>query len=116
MYSELSLLDLVLNASIVVQLVLASLVLASLISWTMIFDRSRVLKRARRAADEFEQRFWSGGDLSALYRDLEKDKNAPTVLPPSFGPASRSTCACARATTGTHGRSSRARSAPCGWP
>ena len=84
MYSELSLLDLVLNASIVVQLVLASLVLASLISWTMIFDRSRVLKRARRAADDFEQRFWSGGDLSALYRDLEKDKNAANGLASIF--------------------------------
>lgn len=84
MYSELSLLDLVLNASIVVQLVLASLVLASLISWTMIFDRSRVLKRARRAADEFEQRFWSGGDLSALYRDLEKDKKVINGLASIF--------------------------------
>jgi biopolymer transport protein TolQ len=84
MYSELSLLDLVLNASIVVQLVLASLVLASLISWTMIFDRSRVLKRARRAADDFEQRFWSGGDLSELYRDLEKDKNGANGLASIF--------------------------------
>ena len=84
MYSELSLIDLVLNASIVVQLVLVSLVLASLISWTMIFDRSRVLKRARRAADEFEQRFWSGGDLSALYRDLEKDKKGANGLPAIF--------------------------------
>lgn len=84
MYSELSLLDLVLNASLVVQLVLASLVLASLISWTMIFDRSRVLKRARSAADEFEQRFWSGGDLSALYRDLEKDKKAANGLAAIF--------------------------------
>jgi biopolymer transport protein TolQ len=75
MYSELSILDLVLHASIVVQLVLAVLVLASIISWTMIFDRSRTLKKARRAADEFEQRFWSGGDLSALYRDLgQNDK------------------------------------------
>ena len=70
MYSELSILDLVLHASLVVQLVLAVLVLASIVSWTLIFDRSRVLKRARRALDEFEQRFWSGGDLSALYRDL----------------------------------------------
>lgn len=84
MYSELSLLDLVLNASIVVQLVLASLVLASVISWTMIFDRSRVLKRARRAADEFEQRFWSGGDLSALYRDLENDKKGVNGLAAIF--------------------------------
>jgi biopolymer transport protein TolQ len=75
MYSELSILDLVLHASIVVQLVLAVLVMASIISWTMIFDRSRTLKKARRAADAFEQKFWSGGDLSALYRDLgQNDK------------------------------------------
>jgi biopolymer transport protein TolQ len=84
MYSELSLLDLVLNASIVVQLVLVSLVLASITSWTMIFDRSRVLKRARRAADDFEQRFWSGGDLSALYRDLEQDKRGINGLASIF--------------------------------
>ena len=58
MYSELSLLDLVLNASTVVQLVLISLVSASLISWTMIFDRSRVLKRAAKEAELFEGRFW----------------------------------------------------------
>jgi biopolymer transport protein TolQ len=84
MYSELSLLDLVLNASIVVQLVLVSLILASITSWTMIFDRSRVLKRARRAADDFEQRFWSGGDLSALYRDLEQDKRGINGLASIF--------------------------------
>ena len=84
MYAELSLLDLVLNASIVVQLVLVSLVLASVTSWTMIFDRSRVLKRARRAADDFEQRFWSGGDLSALYRDLDQDKRGINGLAAIF--------------------------------
>jgi len=70
MGSELSLLDLILHASFVVQLVLLTLVLASVLSWAAIFDRARVLKRARQAADQFEQRFWSGGDLSALYRDL----------------------------------------------
>jgi len=74
MYAELSLLDLVLDADIVVQLVLVSLVLASIISWSMIFDRARVLKRARRTTDDFEQRFRSGGDLGALYRDLERDR------------------------------------------
>jgi len=74
MYAERSLLDLVLGASTVVQLVLVSLVLASLISWSMIFDRAWVLKRARRATDDFEQRFRSGGDLGALYRDLERDR------------------------------------------
>jgi biopolymer transport protein TolQ len=84
MYSEMSLLDLVLHASIVVQLVLGSLVLASIISWSMIFDRSRVLQRARQAADDFEQRFWSGGDLSALYRDLEQDKRGAGGLAAIF--------------------------------
>ena len=70
MYAELSLLDLVLHASFVVQFVLLILVLASILSWTTIFDRARVLRKAARAAAEFERRFWSGGDLSALYRCL----------------------------------------------
>jgi len=74
MGSELSLLDLVLNASLVVQLVLLTLVLASLLSWAAIFDRARTLKRARIAADGFEHQFWSGGDLSALYRELGQEE------------------------------------------
>jgi len=77
-------LDLVLHASIVVQLVLAALVLASLASWTMIFDRSRVLKKARKAADEFEQRFWSGGDLSSLYKELGQNEKALNGLAAIF--------------------------------
>ncbi len=73
MNTDLSLLSLVLNASLVVQLVLLLLFLASVLSWTAIFDRAVVLKKARKAADVFEQQFWSGGDLSALYRDLGQD-------------------------------------------
>jgi biopolymer transport protein TolQ len=84
MGAELSLLDLVLNASLVVQLVLLVLVLASVLSWAAIFDRSRVLKRARVAADSFEQQFWSGGDLSALYRDLGQDDKSLTGLAAIF--------------------------------
>jgi biopolymer transport protein TolQ len=84
MGSELSILDLVLHASLVVQLVLLVLVLASIFSWTMIFDRAWTLKRAARAADAFEQRFWSGGDLSALYRDLGQDEKKLTGLASIF--------------------------------
>ncbi len=73
MQSELSFLTLVLNASPLVQLVMASLMVASVISWTMIFDRAKVLKRARTAADRFESRFWSGGDLADLYREVERE-------------------------------------------
>ena len=78
MSSELSFVHLVANASPLVQLVMVALMLASLVSWTMIFDRARVLKKARRAAEGFEQRFWSGGDLADLYHPVDRD-NAETT-------------------------------------
>lgn len=73
MTSDLSLFNLILHASVVVQLVLLVLLAASVISWTMILDRARILAKARRTANDFEERFWSGGDLSALYKDLSQD-------------------------------------------
>ncbi|MEW8499634.1 MAG: protein TolQ [Candidatus Thiodiazotropha taylori] len=73
MSTDLSITHLILNASPVVQFVIALLVFASLSSWSMIFDRMRVLKSAMRDADEFESRFWSGGDLAELYRQLERE-------------------------------------------
>ena len=76
MGSELNIWELILHASTVVQLVILTLVMASLSSWSLIIDRSRTLKRARRAADEFEQRFWSGGDLTDLYHALERSPEA----------------------------------------
>jgi len=74
--SDLSFISLILNASLVVQLVMAMLVLASVLSWTIIFDRSRVLKKARREAEDFENRFWSGGDLGDLYRSIDRDRES----------------------------------------
>ncbi|QYZ67696.1 MAG: protein tolQ [Gammaproteobacteria bacterium (ex Lamellibrachia satsuma)] len=73
MSSDLSYAQLILNASPVVQFVIAVLIFASISSWTMIFDRARVLRRAKRAAEEFEERFWSGGDLGELYRQIERE-------------------------------------------
>ncbi len=60
--------SLVSNASIVVQLVMLILVAASVTSWIMIFQRSNLLRAGRRALESFEERFWSGIDLSKLYR------------------------------------------------
>jgi len=84
MSSDLSLLNLVLHASLVVQLVLLILVVASLMSWTLILDRGRVLGQARKTANAFEERFWSGGDLSALYKDLSADDQGNTGLASIF--------------------------------
>lgn len=71
--NDLSFVSLILDASIVVQLVMAMLVLASVLSWTIIFDRSRTINRAQREAEDFEDRFWSGGDLGELYRAVDRD-------------------------------------------
>lgn len=72
MNSELSFFTLVAGASPIVQMVMAILFMASVVSWTMIFDRTKILGRARRAADEFEQRFWNDQDIHRIYRDLNE--------------------------------------------
>ncbi len=71
-----SFLKLVLDASPVVQLVMALLLSASVVSWAIILKKRRALGRSRAAAESFETSFWSGGDLGALYRAIEgrKDK------------------------------------------
>jgi len=68
--ADLSLLDLVLNASLLVQLVMLLLLVASLISWTMIFRKRTTLRRARRSADDFEDQFWSGQDLVTMFNKI----------------------------------------------
>jgi biopolymer transport protein TolQ len=68
---DISLLRLVMDASLVVQAVLALLLFASVSSWAIIFRKSMVIRRAQREADRFENSFWSGGDLSSLYRTIE---------------------------------------------
>jgi biopolymer transport protein TolQ len=65
---ELSLLDLVLNAGITVQLVMGVLFLASMASWFMIVQRVIYFHNARAEMDAFEEQFWSGIDLAKLYR------------------------------------------------
>ena len=67
----LSILQLVKDASPVVQLVLAILLIASISSWAVIFGKRTVLARARAEAERFESSFWSGGDLGSLYRSIE---------------------------------------------
>jgi biopolymer transport protein TolQ len=76
MPADLSIIRLVIQASIPVQLVLALLAFASLMSWAIIFNKRMVISRARREADQFETSFWSGGDLAQLYRNVESKGRA----------------------------------------
>ncbi|MDH4109720.1 MAG: protein TolQ [Gammaproteobacteria bacterium] len=74
MSTDMSFVSLVMNASFVVQLVMLMLLLASLVSWSIIFTKRRLLNRTKDASDEFEATFWSGGDLNTLYRNVERQK------------------------------------------
>ncbi|NND66849.1 MAG: protein TolQ [Halioglobus sp.] len=69
MEEQLSLLELVLNASLTVQAVMGILLLASVMSWYMIINRFIYYRNAREEMYDFEDRFWSGIDLSELYRE-----------------------------------------------
>ena len=66
-HDGINMLALVLHASIPVQLVMLLLLFGSVASWVIIFRKKRVLDRASREADSFEERFWSGAELSKLY-------------------------------------------------
>ena len=72
MNTDLSILHLIFNASLVVKIVMGLLVVASLFSWTLIIVKASKLKQARREAEQFEERFWSGISLPTLYDELAK--------------------------------------------
>jgi biopolymer transport protein TolQ len=72
MGEQLSIINLIAEASIPVKFVIGILMLASLTSWAIIFRKRFVISRARRGADQFENSFWSGGDLAQLYRAIEQ--------------------------------------------
>ena len=76
---DLSIISLIANASVLVQLVMALLLLASLFSWYYIFIKRFQLRRARLQADEFEKQFWSGTELSALYHRANASRTAGTL-------------------------------------
>lgn len=69
MNEELSLWELIFNASVTVQAVMLLLFAASVISWGMIAQRALLLAHATRQFREFENQFWSGVDLNDLYQD-----------------------------------------------
>ena len=75
MQVDMSIYHLIANASILVQIVMLILVLASIVSWTMIMSKSRVLRLANKEAAGFEDRFWSGADLATLYEKVSAKRS-----------------------------------------
>jgi biopolymer transport protein TolQ len=78
MNQDLSIITLVLHASLVVQLVMAGLMIVSLISWAVIFGKLFGLRQVRQGNDDFEREFWSGRSLT----ELQQASNSKSVTAP----------------------------------
>ncbi|MFY7863840.1 protein TolQ [Roseateles sp.] len=78
MNQDLSIVSLIAHASLTVQLVIATLVIMSLASWSVIFGKLISLSRIKTGNDTFEQDFWSGKNLNELYNGVStKTDGAP---------------------------------------
>ena len=84
MNADTSVLGLVLDASIPVMLVMLLLLIASVMSWSIIFSKRRLIRRTKDASDEFEASFWSGGDLNTLYQGTAKARGGTVGMPSIF--------------------------------
>ena len=74
MNNEMSILSLVMDASLLVKLVMLALLVASLVSWVIILGKRTLLSSMRRRADKFEEAFWSGGNLATFYEQISRSK------------------------------------------
>ena len=83
-HSGINYINLMLKASLPVQLIVLLLLAGSLISWVIIFRKARVFKTANRDADEFEGRFWSGAELHKLYAGAADRNRVVTGLEAIF--------------------------------
>ncbi len=69
MHADISFIGLFLQASLLVKLVMLLLMAMSILSWAMIINRRKILTSAQRDSESFEDKFWSGADLSRLYHE-----------------------------------------------
>ena len=77
---DMSVVALITGASVLVQVVMALLLLASLLSWYYIFVKIFSYRRATQLADRFEKEFWSGVDLNDLYQRAVSARNSAGTL------------------------------------
>ena len=82
--NDMSLFSLISGASLPVQAVLVILLITSLFSWWYIFIKVATLKRAETESEEFENRFWTGGDLGKLYESVTAGRRKPQGMASIF--------------------------------
>lgn len=79
-----SLVRMLVDTSVLVQVILLLLLIASIASWAVIIAKRSVLTKTQKAAQQFENRFWSGGTLTDLYDELQARRDDEQGLAPIF--------------------------------
>jgi biopolymer transport protein TolQ len=82
--NDMSLFTLISGASLPVQAVMVILLITSLFSWWYIFIKVATIKRAETESEEFENKFWSGGDLNKLYEAVTAGRRKPQGMASIF--------------------------------
>ena len=67
--------SLFLQASIIVKTIMIGLLLISIYSWTLIFQKLKNYKQTSKQISAFEEKFWSGTDLNNLYESVTTREN-----------------------------------------
>jgi biopolymer transport protein TolQ len=81
---DLSIYHLIKDASFLLQFVMLILLAASIISWTFIFFKRKEIKQSILITDDFEEEFWSGIELTELYKKLSAKEFEPEGIEKIF--------------------------------
>ncbi len=80
MQNDLQIWQLIWHASWMVKMVMLILLAASISSWMIIFRKRQMLKAAEKGANAFEEKFWSGTDLTRLYETVSRENAGNTGM------------------------------------
>lgn len=72
---NMNVIDLFLEASLIVKFVMLILLGFSVVSWAIIFQKSRILSKAKKQIDQFDEKFWSADELNSLFNETQKNKS-----------------------------------------
>ena len=75
--TDFSILRLFFRADIIVKSVIVILIVSSIYSWAIIFDKIKLFRKINKSAEEFEEKFWKSKSAETFYNSLPSTSNAP---------------------------------------
>ena len=75
--ADFSIMSLFLRADIIVKSVIIILILSSVYSWAIIFEKIRMFKRINKSTEEFENKFWKSKSAEAFYNSMPTNLEEP---------------------------------------